>query len=172
MDEAPSTRVVTLDTTHDRPAFSCGEPTLDAYLRKQAGQQSRQNIAQVFVLVDAHTPERIMGYYTLSNYAIQLTELPDSITKKLPRYPLIGATLLGRLAVDDTFKGQGWGEALLFHALEKAFEASQQVASWAVVVDAKHEPAKRFYERYGFIATVTHDLKLYLPMKTIAQTLR
>lgn len=161
-----------LTSHHNRKAFTCGEPSLDDYLKKRASQQRKQNIAQVFVMVHPHEPTQIRGYYTLSSYALVLSDLPEGIAKKLPRYPYVGATLLGRLAVDVRFKGQGLGSALLWHALEQACDASQEVASWAVVVDALHDDAKRFYLHYGFTPTSTEAMKLFLPMKTIAALLR
>ncbi len=84
---------------------------LDAYLQKQAGPDAKKRAAAPFIL----TPDgkTIAGYYTLSQYAIELGDLPDELAKKLPQYPLVSATLLGRLTVGVDSRGQGFAEILL-----------------------------------------------------------
>ncbi len=111
--------------------------------------------------------EQIAGYYTLASTAIQLGDLPDAIIRKLPKYPLIPATLLGRLAVSQDYQGQGLGTFILFDALQKS--KNSEVASMAVVVDAKDEKAKRFYEYHQFSPFAQQPLKLYLPMGSIVK---
>jgi ribosomal protein S18 acetylase RimI-like enzyme len=153
-----------LDVRHDRAAFSCGVDVLDRYLRQQAGQEMRRRVAAVFVLHDREQGA-IVGYYTLSATAILATELPSDVTKKLPRYPSLPAVLLGRLAVDIHYHGQGFGELLLLDALHRAL-AQDQVAAMAVVVDAKDDVARRFYERYGFRKFLNNEYRLFIPMAT------
>jgi GNAT superfamily N-acetyltransferase len=157
-----------LGSEHDRAAFSCGVEPLDRHLKQQASQDARARVSAPFVLRDTESP-RIIGYYTLSAFAIQLTELPASVAKRLPRYPQVPAILIGRLAVDRDFAGQGWGEVLLLYALRRSLRHSHQVAALAVVVDAKNDDARAFYERYGFQRLVDHEYRLFLPMKTIEQ---
>jgi hypothetical protein len=100
-----SLRVEPLGPQHDRDAFNSGVEPLDRYFRQQAGQEARRNIAAPFVLV---LPDgAVGGYYTFSSTALKLTELPREITRRLPRYPHIPATLLGRLAVDLRYRGRG-----------------------------------------------------------------
>jgi predicted GNAT family N-acyltransferase len=89
------------------------------------------------------------------------------MAKKLPKYPLVPATLLGRLAVDVRLRGKGAGEHLLMDALRRALEASREVASVAVVVDAKDDSAVSFYRRYGFIGFADQPRRLFLPMAVI-----
>jgi GNAT superfamily N-acetyltransferase len=96
--------------------------------------------------------------------------LASPIAKKLPKYPLIGVTLIGRLAVAKSYQGLGWGKLLLMDALYKSFVASKQVASFAVVVDAIDESAVRFYQRFDFQAFPEQPFKLFRTMKNIAQT--
>ena len=124
---------------HDklRAAFSCGIEPLDRYLKQQAGQDAKNRAAAAYVLVSED--ERIAGYYTLSSDNIRIDDLPSELMKqlKLPRYPAIGATLIGRLARDLSFRGQGIGELLLTDALTVALAMSRKIASAAVVVDAK-----------------------------------
>ena len=158
-------RVEPLGKGHDRAAFSCGTEALDSYLRTQAGQDVAKRAAVCFVL----TPDgkTIAGFYTLSQYSVDLERLPEEIAKKLPRYPEVPATLLGRMAVSQRFRGRGLGEFLLADALYRCLEQSRQVASAAVVVDAKDQSARRFYQHFGFLSLPGTPNRLFLPMRTI-----
>lgn len=150
---------------HDRVAFSCGDEALDKYLKQQASQDLEKRVAAVIVL----TPDRktIAGYYTLSQYAIDLVSLPEDVARKLPKYRQLPATMLGRLARDTKFKGQGVGELLLMGALKRSLDQSRSVASMAVIVDAKNAKARAFYVEYGFMELPDHPGRLFLPMATI-----
>jgi GNAT superfamily N-acetyltransferase len=164
-------RVERLGAHHDRTAFACGEEALDAYLRQRARQDDERNVAKVFVLVDSHD-NRLAGYYTLSASAVQLDALPPDARRKLPRYPLVPVVLLGRLAADRQYHGQGLGEALLFDALRRAFDVgTQQIAATAVIVDALHERARPFYGRHGFHRFGDDEFRLFLMMETISRLL-
>ena len=161
-------RIEPLDKAkHDRAAFCCEHERLNIYIREQAAQDVRKRVAAVYIL----TPDgkKIAGYYTLSQYAIDAGELHEELARKLhiPRYDKVPATLLGRLARDKEFKGAHLGELLLMGALQRALEHSRSIASFAVVVDAKDEKAKNFYQSYGFIELPGHPRRLFLPMKTI-----
>lgn len=153
---------------YNRSNFSCRKEILDSYIHKQASQDLKRKIAMVFVLIDS-PDSNIIAYYTLSAYTVQITELSQSFAKKLPRYPLLPATLLGRLAVDYRYQGQGFGELMLIDALKKALSATTNVASLAVVTEALDAEAVRFYQKYGFQPFQNHPMKLYLPMKTIEE---
>ena len=157
-------RIEALADAHDRAAFSCGVEPLDVYLHRQARQDVERRVAAVFVLTADSTT--VNGYYTLSSLTLQGAELPETLAKKLPSRNPIGITLLGRMAVRKDLRGAGLGELLLMHALERAWLASQQVASWAVVVDAK-EGAREFYVKYDFTPLPSQPSRLFLPMKTI-----
>src|SRR2546425_12169271 len=109
----------------------------------------------------------IAGYYTLSAYAIRPTELPVEVVKRLPRYPLVPATLLGRLAISRKLQGQNLDSALLIDALRRSWRNAAEVASIGVVVDTYDEKAQRFYLRHEFIQFADHPNKLFLPMRTI-----
>lgn len=152
---------------HGRAAFSCGEEPRDRYLRQQARQDVDRSLAAVFVLVDRER-NRIAGYYTLSALSVELTDLPDDIRRRLLRYP-IPVTLIGRLAVDQTYQGQRLGRALLFDALKRAYTQRTQIGAMAVVVDAKHDQAREFYERHDFRRFAEDAYRLFPPMKTIGQ---
>ena len=152
---------------HIRAAFSCEHKALADYIKQQASQDVKKHVAAVFVL----TPDgaTIAGYYTLSQYGVDAGELPQEVFDqlKIPKYPRLPATLIGRLARHSEFKGQGIGELLLMDALRKALDAAKTVASVAVVVDAKDDAAVRFYRKYGFIEMPDHPQKLVLPMATV-----
>jgi predicted GNAT family N-acyltransferase len=154
---------------HDRTAFSCEHEALNRYIKRQANQDIKKHVAAVFVL----TPDgkTIAGYYTLSQYAVDSTSIPEEIMRALglPKYKELPATMLGRLARSLAFKGQRIGELLLTAALKQALDHNRQIASMAVVVDAKDDPARAFYKRYGFLELPDHPNRLFLPMKTIGQ---
>jgi len=157
-----------LGPKHDRAAFSCGISALDSYLQRQARQDLERKLAAVFVLTaDSKT---IAGFYTLSAHSILAGSLPEEQAKQLPRFPL-PVTLLGRMGVSRVLQGQRLGELLLMHALERAWIGSQQVASWAVVVDAK-VGAREFYRKHDFIALPLQPERLFLPMRTIEKLFR
>ena len=150
---------------HDRTSFSCGVPELDDYLRHQAGQDAKRKVAAPFVMVDA--ARRVLGYYTLSAYGIRPTELPPAVAKKLPKYPLIPMTLLGRLAVSREHQGQKLGRVLLMDALTRSWKNTTEVASVGVVAEAYDEAAREFYLHYEFIPLEDHARKLFIAMATI-----
>ncbi len=157
--------VEALASHHDRSGFESGVEALDRYLRKQAGQDARKNLAAPFLLV--LSDGTVAGYYTLSSTAVRLPELPETIVRRLPRYPLVPATLLGRLAVDRRQQGRGFGRFLLADALHRALRS--EIASFAVIVDAEDESARRFYERESFLPFPDQPMKLFLPMAAIAK---
>lgn len=156
---------------HDRADFSSGNEELDRYLKNQARQDARRNVAAPFVLVE-EGGKAVWGYYTLSALGIDPGDLPADIARKLPRYPVVPATLLGRLAVDTRLRGQGLGEFLLMDALQRAFEQSDQIAASAVVVDAIDGAARRFYLHFDFLPFSERRDRLFLPMKTLARLFR
>ena len=130
-------RVEPLTAGHDRSGFESGVEPLDRYFRSQAGQDARKNMAAPFVLM-LHDGT-VAGYYTLSSTAIRLAELPAQTVRRLPRYPLVPATLLGRLAVDRRQQGRGYGRFLLADALYRA--SASEIASFAVVVNGLADAA-------------------------------
>jgi len=154
---------------HNRAAFSCEHEALNTYIQRQASQDIKKHVAAVFVLTaDSKT---IAGYYTLSQYALDSSSVPEETMRSLglPKYKDPPATLLGRLARSLSFKGQRVGELLLMSALKQALDHRLRIASMAVVVDAKDGPARTFYKKYGFLELPDHPNRLFLPMKTVAQ---
>jgi|SRR5579859_2244841 len=151
---------------HHIKDFQCGIYELDRYIKERAGQESRKGITAVYIMREKISM-RVIGYYTLSSCSIQLNSLTEDIKKKLPRYEALPAALIGRLAVDMNFHGRRIGEQMLVDALNRSYILSKQIAIFAVVVDAKDEKSRNFYERYGFLRTLEQPLKLYIPMGTI-----
>jgi GNAT superfamily N-acetyltransferase len=139
---------------HDRSAFESGSAQLDAWLRHTAQQHQRRGTSKTFVAVLDEAPERILGYYALTVCEIRTGELPRKIT----------GIRLGRLAVDRSVQGQGLGEFLLMHAIERSRSVLEQVGVHAVFVDAKDERAAAFYRKYGFRPLPDDPLRLVLPI--------
>lgn len=149
---------------HDRAAFSCDVEALDRYLKEQARQDMRNRVATVYVQRTPNSPA-ILGYYSISNLSVEARDLPADMVRRLPRYPVLPATLVGRLAVDKSQRGKGLGGLLLFDALRRSLRTG--IASLAVVVDAKDAAARAFYEHYGFQQLGGHGNRLYLPSKDV-----
>lgn len=167
MIEAPF-QLATLDVAHDRSSFDSGSQPLNRYLREQVNQDVRRRVAACFVALAQN--QRIAGYYTLASASLLLADLPASMSKKLPRYPTVPAVRMGRLAVDQAFKGQGLGGALLADALARA--ARSEIAAYALLVDAKDEVAAAFYTHNGFIELPDSPHSLFLPLANILPTLK
>ena len=159
-----------LGRQHDRAAFDCGADALDRYLKQQARQDAEKRVAAPFVAV--RLPDtRVLGFYTLSASVLTLADLPNELARKLPRYPQLPVTLLGRLAVDQSTKGQGLGEHLLLDALQRSLAHADQIAAMAVVVDAKDESAVSLYRHYGFLTLQAQPSRLFVTMRLVAQLL-
>ncbi len=150
-------------TRHDRAGFVCGVPALDAYLAQLAVQHIRKGVSTVYVLVDTDLPNLILGYYTLSAAELDGTQLGAADRKKLPRCP-VPCFRMGRLACRVDQRGQGLGRLLLGCAVDRCLQARKQVAALALLVDAKDEQARAFYEHYGFIPCEDLPQTLYLPL--------
>ena len=160
--------IVLLDSrVHDREAFACGVALLDRYIRQRAAADVRKKVAVCYVVTPDDDPSTILGFYTLSSLSIELTRLPDAQRKRLPKYPNVPATLIGRLAVDSEHRGQKLGELLLLDALRRALHTSDAIGSALVVADAKDERAAAFYLQYGFERFATDPMRLYVPMGVV-----
>jgi predicted GNAT family N-acyltransferase len=157
-------RITLLGEQHDRGRFTCGVESLDRYLKTQANQDVRRKANAVFVLSDVGQPDRILGYYTLCAMAVSQGDVPEAARKHIPRYPLVSATLIGRLAVASEHQGQRLGAVLLANALQRAFESAGTVGSSMVVVDALDEAAAGFYAAHGFVR-LPDSMRLVLPMR-------
>lgn len=154
---------VPLAAHHDRAGFACGNPRLDAYLHRQAGQDTRRDVTNAFVY-EGDPRSIVLGYYTLSMTGIEYTSLPERLTGKLPRYELLPGALLGRLAVSRSAQGQGVGTLLLLDAVRRIAQASSDIAAFAVVVDAIDDRAATFYRGFQFEPLHDEPDRLILPL--------
>lgn len=154
----------------DRAAFHCGDHELDSYFHERASRDVREKLSAVFILLAEDDPNTILGYYTLSAQQVEAAEMPAEFRKKTGKYKRLGVTLLGRLAVAEEQQGKKLGAFLLVDALRRALEATRQVMSFAVVVDAKSEQAAKFYEKFGFVRLSSN--RLMLAMKTMEKNFR
>jgi predicted GNAT family N-acyltransferase len=148
---------------HDRQGFECGVPALDEYLHRLAEQHRRHGISSVYVLTESAQPERILGYYTLSAAEVDGQRLAEAERKKLPRYP-VPCFRMGRLVCRKDQHGMGLGKILLGCAVDRCLKAREQVAAYALVVDAKDAVAKAFYVHFGFKTLQDAPLTLYLSL--------
>lgn len=163
--------IALLDRTHDRTAFDCGVKELNTFLAKHAFQNQKNFVSKTFVAIaadEANLTEKtkVLGFYTLATGCLKFDTLPEAM--KHPKYP-VSIARLARLATDLQHQGKGIGGFLLYDALQKIKMASELVGIYAVVVDAKDEKAKSFYQRYGFVSLQESALTLCLPMKILDQ---
>ncbi len=155
-----------LEKKHDKTEFNCGVDVLNQYLKIQASQDVKKNVAVTYAL-STPASEKILGYYTLSSIGIFPGELPDELVRRLPRYPALPGILLGRLAVDSSCQGTGIGQYLLVDGLKRSLQVSNQIGIVAIIVDAKDNKAVKFYEHFGFLKLPENTHRLFLPISTI-----
>ena len=148
---------------HDRQGFECGVPALDEYIRRFAEQHRRRGISSIYVLTGSAQPARILGYYTLSAAEVDGQQLAEGERKKLPRYP-VPCFRMGRLACRSDQQGRGLGKLLLACAVDRCLKARQQIAAYALIVDAKDDAAQAFYLHFGFKPLLDAPMALYLPL--------
>ena len=163
-------RIEPLGSHHSRSIFSCGAESLDRYFRTQANQDVKRRANAVFVLIDPREPAEVLGYYSLCATALAQGSVPLDARKHIPRYPLVSATLVGRLAIAEHQQGRGLGALLLADAVRRAYASASSVGSSMLIVDAISEQAVAFYEANGFVR-LPDSLRLVLPMRVIAKLL-
>ena len=150
---------------HDRASFDCGKPPLNEWLQRFAGQYDRRDLTRTYVAV-GEGDSRVLGYYAVSNHRVRYDVLPKEQARGLPTID-IPVVLLGRLAVDKTFQGQGLGQNLLVDALRRVARISEHVGIRAVEVDAIDDDARNFYLRFGFVSLLDGQQHLFLPLRLI-----
>lgn len=166
----PSSLFVELDkSVHDRKSFDCGTNELNVFLQQFAVRHRASNISKTMVLPSVENPAHLCAYYTLSHTEVCREKLPQSLSKKLPMYP-IPVMLIAKLAVHNTLQGSGLGAITLIRALNHAYKINHHLPSYAVVVDAIDNAVRSFYEQYGFqpLDIVKERPRLFLPMKQVA----
>lgn len=147
---------------HDRRVFSSGSAALDDWFHLRAGQDEKRNVVRVFVAIDDRLG--VVGFYSLSTFTLTIVDLPPEHSKRLPRYDLIPAALIGRLARDLRVRGQGIGDLLLADAIRRVLAAASTLAVFAIVVEAKDEPAAAFYRDFGFTLFPSQPFRLFIPV--------
>jgi GNAT superfamily N-acetyltransferase len=152
-----------LSKAHDRAGFRCGVDELDDWFRKRASQDDRRNVARVFVALD---DEGVAGFYSLSAFTLSIDEVPEDLAKKIPRHDRIPAALIGRLARDEKRRNQGMGELLVADAIRCILGASEKIAVFAIIVDAKNDAASGFYQSFGFAPFPSNSKRLFMLTST------
>ncbi len=166
MSEPSPYRIERLDPAkHRREAFRCESAPLTDFIQKRARKEMDARASACFVLVPESDPSRIAGYYTLTQTSIALDKLPPELTKKLPLYNELGATLIGRLARDLDWRSKGIGDMLLTNALRRCVRQSEEAGAIVVVTDPKDDKARAFYGDFGFQPLDDH--RMFIPMNTV-----
>jgi GNAT superfamily N-acetyltransferase len=165
---------LTAITAFDRRAhrvetFSCGQESLDRWLRAYAGQSQRRDAARTFVTADPDG--NVAGYYTLVAAQVEYEHASANVTRGLSRHFPIPVALLARLAVSISHQGTGLGRSLLLDALQRVLQASDELAIRAVTVDAIDERAASFYRAFGFEPSNLAPDTLMIPLQLVRQTL-
>ena len=158
-----SIKIEPLGKNHDRRTFTCGVEALDAYLKRFARQHADANFSRTYVAVSGST---VQGFYSLAMSGIRRENLPEKYANRFPNFPLPVARL-ARLAVARAQQGQGLGELLLADALQRCLQISEAIGMLGVIVDAKDERARGWYERYEFESLPDAPLTLWLPTVAI-----
>jgi len=148
---------------HERAGFSSGTEGLDRYFKTRVTQDVRRHVANCFVALE-RDEGTIAGFYTIAAASVLTQDLPESAIRKLPRYPSLPAIRVGRLAVDQHFRGKGLGGALLADAAARGLHT--EAAAFAMLVDAKDSEAAAFYEHHGFQRLVSRPQSLFLALAT------
>jgi GNAT superfamily N-acetyltransferase len=156
-----------LQARHDVSSLDCGAPALNDYLIDRALSDARAGKSQTQV---ACRGDSVVAYYSLAAGSVEASAATQRAAAGQDRQP-IPVIVLARLAVDLTEQGHGLGEQMLVQALARSAEAASLIGVRAVLVHAKDQTARGFYERYGFEPSPTHPLHLLLLMKDIRKTL-
>jgi predicted N-acetyltransferase YhbS len=162
-------RIEPIAQHHERDRFTCGEPALDVFLKTRARKHREQNLSSTFVALPGSLV--VAGYYTLAERSIEFADMPAALVKRLPRHPIPGI-LLGRFAVDLAHQQRGLGKLLLVDALRTCLAAADLLGVFAVMLDAKNERVKSWYQRHGFTPMPSRPLQLFLPVDAIRERMR
>ena len=161
--DEPIWNIRKLDRSHIVEAFDCGYEDLNRYISRFALNNQSAGSAQTYVAI---ADEKVVGYYSLAVGAVAHSQAPTRMAKGLARHP-VPVMLLARLAVDNEVKGRGLGAALLHDALARTLQAADIAGIRAVIVHAKDDDARRFYEHFDFDPSPTDSYHLYLLIKDL-----
>lgn len=157
-------QIQSLQNCHDTEAFSCGKKELDKWFRQIAKQHGRKGISRSYVATDIDSPEKIVGFYSLTVGEAESKSLPEGVARNLPRK--IPIVLVGRLAVDTEAQGRGIGSILLVDALRRTVRVASEVGVSVILVDAKDSRAAMFYQHFGFQPLPDSSNRLALSVST------
>ena len=166
MNQDTTLLISPLNNQHNRSVFCCGVGMLDTYIQKQASQDNKRNVSRIFVATTQDQPEAILGYYTLSTLSLAVNDMPEAYMRKLPKHP-IPTALIGRLAVGQQAQGNGIGKMLVIDAINRIVSISQDIAVYAIVVDAIDHAATKFYTQFGFMPLNMKTRRLFVPLRTV-----
>lgn len=164
MTQSGFSAVEKLSANHDIDRFDCGKEPLNRFLQRHALTNQAANAARTYVVCGEGN--RVVGYYSLAVGAVEHGSAPRRVTRGLARHP-VPVMLLARLAVDRTVQGSGLGKAMLKDALLRTAQAAQIAGIRALLVHAKDDEAKAWYERFDFESSPTDPYHLFLLMKDI-----
>jgi GNAT superfamily N-acetyltransferase len=155
---------------HDRDAFDCGDPSLNAFLRQHARQSHDKGAAKTFLAISDDDNKTIMGFYSLSPASIEFARTPDAVRKGLARHD-VPVFRLARLAVHKEWQGRGLGGQLLLSAGRRCLLVAEEIGGVAMLIDAKNQRAAQWYASCGAVPMLDAPLSLLLPMATIRTAL-
>lgn len=155
---------------YDLTNFDYGEEYLNTFLTDHLKRQHNSKILRGYMLVTREEKPRVMGYYTLSGSSFEKKYLPSKTQQKHVPYQNIPAVTLGRLAIDINLHHQGYGAALVTHAMKVVYHASQSIGIHGIFVEALNDKAKKFYLQLGFIQLKGENKNfLFYPIKSIEE---
>ena len=167
----PDWREAPIAKTHDREAFDCGEPELNAVLRHHARRSHDRGGAKTFVATPVDDAHRVLGFYSLSPASVDYARTPALVNKGLARYD-VPVFRLARLAVDRAVQGRSLGGQLLLAAGRRCIRAATEVGGVALLIDAKNESVAAWYQAHGALFLLDEPLSLLLPLATVAAALK
>jgi GNAT superfamily N-acetyltransferase len=155
---------------HDRAAFDCGDPALNAFLRQHARQSHEKGAAKTFLAISDQDQKTILGFYSLSPASVEFARTPEAVRKGLARHD-VPVFRLARLAVHSHFQGQGVGGQLLLSAGRRCLQVADEIGGVAMLIDAKNQRVAQWYASHGALPLLDAPLSLLLPMPTIRTAL-
>jgi hypothetical protein len=157
--------------SHDRKSFDCGDDAMNDFLRRFARQSHEQNASKTFCAIDDATPGRILGFYTITPFAVAHADVPTAMTKGLAQHEVSGFRL-ARLATDIAVAGQGLGGLLLAAAALRCLRIGVEAGGVLLIIDAKSERAAQWYANYGAQPLQDTPLTLVMPLAKFARDLK